>query len=807
MPSSQPGTDPIEPDYGASLDFLRRWAPKGPWVLTAINPDKKRGRNTFTRTFDPDDEDHLLAWLEQHGTRKKRNCYFLVNRPFGRPDDKPTRKNIAELTWLHVDVDPADPPEGAVDLEAHYTAERERILGVLREPPEGLPAPTCITFSGGGYQAFWRLELPMVLDGSPEQFEDAALYNRWIEQSLGGDNCHNVDRVMRLPGTVNRPNEKKRKGGRTEKLAEEVEWPDPERTYGIGEFEKAEPKARRAAAPTAQVSGEVRRFESVDEIVELRERPRCRVVIQQGLDPDEPKKLPSKSEWLFYACNEMVRAGCSGDTIYSVITDPAFAISASVLDKGTGVDAYALRQIERAQEFAVDPRLRELNDQHAVIESHGGKCRITSWESSSLGEGCRQVLQFQSFADFRNRYSNRFVEVPVGDGKTVRKPIGKWWTEQQMRRQYRGIVFDPSVDGDLGGLMNLWRGFSVAATPGEYPLFRELVDEVLADGDEEVSAYLWRWTAWLVQYRHLPAEVALVLRSGQGTGKGTFAKTLGRLFGQHFVHASSSAEVTGKFNAHMRDCVLLFADEAFLGGSHDAIGTLKRILTEPTLRIEKKGYDSSEWPNRLHVIIASNETWVVPADADDRRFVVLDVSERRKEAEGWFAALNAEMAGGGLSALLHDLLEMDLGDWHPRRDRPRTGALTDQKVSNLKGLERIWFECLRGGELPFGDTGEGGEVWFPSSVFLTHANEVLRPRKAHMGNELARLLYRPQGNHSGVGMEFERDRRVVNGYVVTPLPEARRRWDERRFPYSWDDTQEWSVETRVIDTRAYDAFG
>jgi hypothetical protein len=35
-----------------------------------------------------------------------------------------------------------------------------------------------------------------------------------------------------------------------------------------------------------------------------------------------------------------------------------YAISASVLDKGSMVERYALRQIERAREEAIDPMLR-----------------------------------------------------------------------------------------------------------------------------------------------------------------------------------------------------------------------------------------------------------------------------------------------------------------------------------------------------------------------------------------------------------------------------------------------------------------
>ena len=72
-----------------------------------------------------------------------------------------------------------------------------------------------VVFSGGGYQAFWKLETPISINGDLGRAEDAKRYNQQLELLFGGDNCHNVDRIMRLPGTVNVPDERKRTKGRT----------------------------------------------------------------------------------------------------------------------------------------------------------------------------------------------------------------------------------------------------------------------------------------------------------------------------------------------------------------------------------------------------------------------------------------------------------------------------------------------------------------------------------------------------------------------------------------------------------------
>lgn len=343
MPSPKPDTrSRIRPVYEESARFLHRWAPEGPWVLTAIDPDK---RGIDTRTFRPETEDKMMAWLQRQGS--DRNIYFTVNPVIRALDNKPSREHIRELAWLHVDLD----PRAGKDLDN----ERMRIENLLGKPSGGIPKPTCVIFSGGGYQGFWKLKEPLQLDGSVEECEEAKRYNKQIEIQLGGDNCHNVDRIMRLPGTVNRPDRRKRAKGRTEALANLEWWDDFE--YDLDSFTKAPEVAARGSAQgqlsgaqaAVEVSGSIQRFSSVDDIKELRDRPQARVVIVQGKDPDDPHRHPSRSEWLYYACCEMVRAGCDDDTIYSVITDPDFRISDSVLKQGASAEEYALRQIERAR--------------------------------------------------------------------------------------------------------------------------------------------------------------------------------------------------------------------------------------------------------------------------------------------------------------------------------------------------------------------------------------------------------------------------------------------------------------------------
>ncbi len=332
----------LQPNYIEADEFLRQWQPEGPWHLVAISPE----RNGIEVGTFSGQEPEVLEFLTKQGTEAKWNIYFVVNPCESLSADPPQLPDMKALAWLHVDLD----PRAGEDLEE----EQKRILDLLLNPPRPIPPPTCIIFSGGGYQGFWRLDKPLPLDGTAEMYEQAKLYNKQLEIVLGGDNCHNVNRLMRLPGPINRLDAGKRKRGRREAQAKVVEWNDT--TYSLDQFTKAPADTPSSgSAASFEPPADVRRFSSVDDIKELKGSPQARVVIVQGMDPDDPDKFPgSRSEWLFFVCCEMVRAGCTDDDIYSVITDPAFGVSASVLDKGSGTERYAIRQIRRAHEFADD---------------------------------------------------------------------------------------------------------------------------------------------------------------------------------------------------------------------------------------------------------------------------------------------------------------------------------------------------------------------------------------------------------------------------------------------------------------------
>jgi len=323
-------------------DFLNKYRPGGPWVLTAIIPDG----TTETRTFT--DPQPAEAWAIQQN--KTKNVYFHVNRTQGPLTAKAKKEDIAAVEYLHVDIDPRTGED--------FEQERARILlRLTADLPKGIPAPSLVIDSGGGWQAFWRLAESLVIDGDPQRAEEAEGYNRALEQAFGADHCFDVSRIMRLPGTTNWPNKKKQSKGRTPRDAEVYSQTDA--AYPLTAFKSAASIVARVAtgnasarvslgdgtAVAAQVGTEELRQWAADSGKTIEDETLA--LVATG---DASKWGGDRSQMVFRVVCDLVRAGVPDSLLGGLLLDPSNeAFHAHFKAQKTNRLKYAERQIERAR--------------------------------------------------------------------------------------------------------------------------------------------------------------------------------------------------------------------------------------------------------------------------------------------------------------------------------------------------------------------------------------------------------------------------------------------------------------------------
>jgi hypothetical protein len=229
-------------------------------------------------------------------------------------------------------------------------------------------------------------------------------------------------------------------------------------------------------------------------------------------------------------------------------------------------------------------------------------------------------------------------------------------------------------------------------------------------------------------------------------------------------------------------------DEAFWAGNVAGEGRWKSLITEEEITIEAKYFDPFKVTNLLHIMVSSNSAWVIPASHNARRYTVLEVSEKRIGDFEYFDALNAELDGGGIEAMMYDLLQLDLEGWHPKHIY-RTAALQEQKQQSLRGLD-AWIEImLQRGSLPMPYSAA-----YPNRCLSQHLEKEAKhydqyTNRTRIGLKLQELF------PSAHGFNIQTHR----GWAFPSLAEYRQIWEARNGGrWKWHHSVEaWEIESET----------
>lgn len=775
-------------DHRASLSFLRMIYENGPWLLTAIASDKS---SIDAKMFEdgPSADDDILSWLDYHS---KKNLYYSVNEPIHDFDDskkKLAKSEVYRVHYLHVDVD----PRADADLEQEQSRILEQLLS-YRIPPSFL------IFSGGGFNALWKLSRPLpVAHQSPSAQEtiaratDIERRNWQFELDFATpDHCRDVSRILRLPGTINWPSREKILKGRQRALSGLKQATGRSHEYSDFEATPVQASINAGTSTMAQsVVPSVRRLESLSQLPK-RVPESLKAIITQGFDPDKDAWDGDRSGVLFFVCCELVRHDVPDDIIMGIITDPRFLISQSVLDKRSSIDRYAARQISRAREHAFHPKLAEYNERNAVIANYGGKCVVMT----ELDDGELDFVRPREFKDANDH--KKIVFMVRGKEKSIGE--GSWWFSQEQRRQYDRVVFEPGME--VQNAINLWRGYGATSTRGDkHARYLDHVHENICSGDTDRYDYLIKWMARVVQFPRSQSMVAPVLLGARGTGKSVFCRFFAQIFEPHVHIANDTERLTGRFNSHLSKSILVIAEEAFdlRDKRHESV--LKEIITGHTMASERKGFDVIQLKNYVHLIMTSNNERVVPAGDHERRFFVIKVSNARMQSSDFFGPLIEDMKSGGVDNLLHFLMhEVDLSRFDVTKP-PKTTELMDQQIHNL-GPDLNWLLS----KLSRGFWTSDSKRWTPirrAVLFEDYRKSLTDAGVRQIKGEASLMVFL----RNQVAGFCERDMRTKEGEYVqaiefASLVECRRHWDEQR---GWKNAWKEIAEDSRIPATAMDA--
>lgn len=610
-----------------------------------------------------------------NGPDRQRNIYFLPNAEFGT--GKRGKNNLRAVRFLHADLD-------AKDYPGTPSEQLDRIVGLLLDPnvrPKTVPAPSAVIFSGGGYQAFWRLGEPISVD---EAFE----MNQALLEALDGKgNTCTPAQLMRLPWTVNWLNDRKREAGREPALAiavDPVNFSEPPASYPLSDFKlKRKAKTNLSLANPKSDMPDLSGLEPLplpDELAEIfPSDPRWIEAIVDGRNPSG-KEYESRSELVIAGTIWMVGQGMEPGHILSILLDSDFAISAHVLDQSNPLRA-ARRQIARAIAFVAerDRGWPHADDEGRPVRNHpnniryallvlGVDARFNKFTQS--GEVTGQDLEDRDLNDVSEILSSLFL-----------RKMDFSASPAAVKRELIAIAHDQSYHPVLDYLDGLeWDG-----TPRIDNWLRDYCGAADTELNKEFGSKLLIAGVRRIKQPGEKFDTMLVLEGKQGLGKSRLVAKLA--VRDEWFCDSLDLKSDDKTKAELLASAWIVECQELDGMNKVTSQNLKKFLGT---RIDKyrKAYARDAGSFKRHCIIlgTTNEDTYLRDLSGNRRFWPVLVGDIDIEAFGrdvhqlWAEAVQREAAGESITLSRHL--------WDEAKKLQQARMVEDSFEAVLEG----WFE-------------------------------------------------------------------------------------------------------------------
>jgi hypothetical protein len=304
----------------------------------------------------------------------------------------------------------------------------------------------------------------------------------------------------------------------------------------------------------------------------------------------------------------------------------------------------------------------------------------------------KNQLTFMPVGEFKKWRCNDLLT--IGDEEIPKASI---WLKSQNRKEFENTTFDPSGKESTDTELNLWQGWAVAPIGGDCSAWCDVFKTVLCGGNEEKYKLGLAWFADIIQDPSNKPGTALVFVSDEGAVKSVFLEYFAKILGFSFLSISDQENITGKFNDHLKNMLLIQSEEAIYAPEKKHRSVLRSLITDRYFMAMKKFGMPEQARSYARIIFTSNDPQAAPIARTDRRYIVFDASGRKMDGalkDRFFAEMKAQ----GPQALLHFLQ-----NYAYEKDMIRTNIKDKEheamKIQNFNETQEWWHQILQAGDI------------------------------------------------------------------------------------------------------------
>ena len=245
--------------------------------------------------------------------------------------------------------------------------------------------------------------------------------------------------------------------------------------------------------------------------------------------------------------------------------------------------------------------------------------------------------------------------------------------------------------------INTWRApdyRSLGVKEQDFGPFTDFLETTFTRSSER--RMLLDWLAWCLQNeRDKPGWAPFLYSSTKGSGKSTFAKVAGMLFGTRNTATENNFDkLLSRFNAPLLEKKLVICEELYVPPGSDKANAIKTFITEKETVAEHKYQAVQQVEQVCAFIFITNHKpiWLEPGD---RRFYVIEVDHdghRSGSNAGQYAEQVAHLLdylsnATNLAKLYNALLAHSVSDTFDPKSLDVVGASTDvmKEISQASG--------------------------------------------------------------------------------------------------------------------------